>query len=284
VTSNSGAASLPADRIVLITGAARGIGAACADAFARAGARVAVCDIDIAGADATARQLQQAGGTARPWRLDVRDRSDWERVLAKITSTWGPVDVLIGNAGIMPVGPVLEIPEAVDRRQVEVNLNGIIHGVHTVLPTMLERHSGHIVNIASLAGRIPTPYGAVYAATKFGVVGFTEALRHELLETGIEITLVMPGFVETELISGLGRPAWPAPSTPAEVASAILRGVDRKTRHVYLPWYGGLLSLLPWILPHWLSVWLAGLTGVRKLLKPVDTGARAAYRLRAIEE
>jgi NAD(P)-dependent dehydrogenase (short-subunit alcohol dehydrogenase family) len=281
VTAGAGAL---ADQVVLITGAARGIGEALARAFAGAGARVAVCDIDTAGAHAVCATLRAGGADANVWELDVRDRAAWHRVVADIASTWGPVDVLIGNAGIMPVGPVLDVPESVDRRQVDINLHGVIHGVHAVLPAMVERRSGRIVNIASLAGRIATPFAGVYAATKFGVVGFTEALRHELLGTGVEFTLVMPGFVETELITGLGRPAWPAPSTPDQVAQAVLRSVVRGKRWVYLPWFGGLLALLPWIMPFWLSVWIARLTRVDRLLKPVDSSARLAYRRRAIEE
>ncbi len=271
-------------KVVLVTGAARGIGAACAEVFANAHAKVAICDIDLNESQNVAQRLNAAGFTTHAWHLDVRHREDWHRVREEITAMWGPVDILIGNAGLMPVGPVLEIPEAVDRRQIDVNLHGVINGVHVVLPDMLKQQSGHIVNIASLAGRIATPFGAVYAATKFGVVGFTEALRHELLNTGVEFTVVMPGFVETELISGLGRPAWPKPSTPAMVASAVLRGVLRKKGRVYLPWFGGILALLPWIVPHWLSVGLARLFGVQELLKPVNANARSAYRSRAIEE
>jgi NADP-dependent 3-hydroxy acid dehydrogenase YdfG len=271
-------------KIVLITGGARGIGAACVRAFANAGARVAVCDIDIDLAEQLCAEVRQGGGQAHAFTLDVRRRSQWLATIEKITAAWGTVDVLIGNAGIMPVGPFLEVSVEADVRQVDINLHGVTLGVRAVLPAMLDQGHGHIVNIASLAGRVPTPFGAVYSATKFAVVGFTEALGHELLGTNIHTTVVMPGFVQTELISGLDQPAWPSPSSPEQVAQTVLRAVIKRKRRVYLPWFGGLLALLPWVLPHWISVGLSKLFAIDHLLIPTDTDARDAYRQRAIEE
>ncbi len=272
------------DRVVLITGAARGIGASCAHQFARLGAHVAICDIDVQAAEDVRRKIEADGGIACVWHLDVRDRGAWNSVLDDIRHKWRGVDILIGNAGIMPVGKALEIDERIDIQQVDINLHGVIAGVRAVLPSMLKRNDGHIINIASLAGRIPTPYAAVYAATKFAVVGFSESMRHELTDTNVDITVVMPGLVKTELISGLDHPVWPAPSTPDEVAAAIVNAAVSKKRHVYVPWYGGLLANMPWLMPHALSVWIAKLAGVDHLLKPTDLNARAAYRQRNFEE
>lgn len=273
-----------AGRVVLITGGARGIGRACCEAFAQAGASVALCDVDLPTATATQEALTARGLSVQAWQLDVRDRAAWEVVVRDVEARLGPVEVLVGNAGIMPVGSFLSLSEAQESRQVDINLNGLIHGIHAVLPGMQQRESGHLVQIASLAGRVPTPYGAVYAATKFGAVGLGESLRHELEGTGIHVTTVMPGFVQTELISGLQTPSWPKPSTPAAVAEATLKGVLRRKGRVYLPWFASMLVLLPWILPHWMALFLSRLFGVHQALKPADEAARSAYRERAARE
>lgn len=269
-------------KTVLVTGGARGIGRALCEEFGSAGAALALCDVDTDTAQSAALQMANAGLKVRCFTLDVRDRDAWTTVVAQIEAELGPVDVLIGNAGIMAVGPVLDLTGETEARQVDINLNGLIHGLHAVLPGMLSRGSGQIVHIASLAGRIPTPFGAVYAATKFGAIGLTEALRHELHGSGVTLTSVMPGFVQTELVTGLATPTWPKPSTPKAVARATLRGVLKRKGRVYVPWFTGILSVLPWLLPHSLSIWLSRLFGVHTILKPVDAAARTAYRARAV--
>jgi NAD(P)-dependent dehydrogenase (short-subunit alcohol dehydrogenase family) len=261
-------ASTLAGKTVLVTGGARGIGRALCEVFGQAGAQIALCDIDSQAAQATAAALSDQQIQVHTWELDVRDRSAWDTVVLEIEATLGPVDILIGNAGIMAVGDALSLRPQTESRQVDINLMGVIHGVHAVLPGMLQRQSGHIVHMASLAGRIPTPFGASYAATKFGVVGLTEALRHELHGSGISLTCVMPGFVQTELVSGLATPSWPRPRTPTEVAQSTLKGVMK-------------LVVLPWVVPHTLSIWLSRLFGVHAILKPVDEDARLPYRTRA---
>jgi len=270
-----------AGRVVLITGAARGIGRACAEAFGRAGARVALCDVDGQTVEATAAELAATGMDVHARILDVRDRAAWREAVSAIEEHWGPIDVVVGNAGIMAVGPFLEVSEAAEGQQVDINVHGLIHGLHAVLPRMQTRGRGHFVHIASLAGRVPAPFGAVYAATKFAVVGLTETLRHELHGTGIHFTCVMPGFVQTELISGLASPAWPKPATPESVARATVRAVVKKRARVYVPAYGGLIALLPWLLPHCVVVWLARMLGAHTMLRPVDPAARSAYRRRS---
>jgi len=272
------------DSVVLITGAARGIGRACAQTFAAQKARVALCDIDLSEAQKAAKELQAAGHVADAWQLDVRDARAWATVVAAITDQWGPVDVLVGNAGIMPVGPVLEMDEKTRNRLMDVNIGGIFNGVEAVLPAMLDRGQGHLVHIASLAGRIPMALGGPYCATKFAVVGYGESLHQELRGTGVVSTVVHPGYVETELVAGLPQPRWPPPVTPQAVAEAILRGVSGRRRRVYIPWYGGLLALLPWVLPEWASHGLGSMLGAHTLFQPEDESARASYRQRVAAE
>ena len=268
------------NRVVLITGAARGIGESCARAFAVKGARVALCDIDLQTAESVAKDITDLGGQAHAWSLDVCSRPNWEAVVAAIVKKWGGVDVVVGNAGIMPVGHFETITEDVERRQIDINVLGILHGLHASLPHMRQQGSGHFVHVASIAGRVPSPYAAVYSATKFAVVGLTESLRHEFNGQGIHFTTIMPGFVQTELISGLASLAWPKPNSPEDVAAAIVRAVRRKKNRVYVPGYAAILCLAPWLLPHTVLLWFSGLLGLNTILKPVDTQARLAYQER----
>ena len=169
---------------VAITGGARGIGAATAERLRREGARVTLGDVDVAPLEATAARLGAVG-----LALDVTDRASFTAFLDGAEAAQGPVDVLINNAGIMPIGPFLEESDEVARRQFEINVHGVILGMKIALPRMLARGSGHIVNLASAAGRIALPGEATYVATKHAVVGLSEAMRWELEGTGVGVTV-----------------------------------------------------------------------------------------------
>src|SRR5919107_2844426 len=184
-----------AGRVVAITGAARGIGRATAIALVRAGARVAIGDLDEEQARRTADEL---GGGAVAFALDVTERASFERFLEAVEDTLGPVDVLVNNAGIMPLGPFLAEDDATARRQVEVNVHGVLFGMKIVLPRLVARGRGHVVNIASAAGKGAYPGGATYCGTKHFVVGVSETVRGELRGSGVELSVVMPVLVDTE--------------------------------------------------------------------------------------
>ena len=208
-------------RVVAITGGARGIGLATARAFAAAGARVALGDVDAGLASAAAAPL---GGMATP--LDVRDPDSFAAFLKAAETDLGPVDVLVNNAGVAPVGNFVELDRAVIDLQVDVNLRGVLLGTRLALPAMMARGRGHIVNVASLAGRLPLPGAAVYTATKHAVVGLSEAVRAEVRPSGVRVTAVLPTFATTELVAGLplrGVPVVP----PERIAAAIVRAVRR---------------------------------------------------------
>ena len=188
--------------ICVVTGGGRGIGRATARALARRGARVAIGDLDLEAGEAAAAEVGAAGA----FELDVANPRSWDAFVTAVERELGPVEILVSNAGVMGVGRFAADPVEVALRQVEINLKGVMLGVHRVLPGMLERRSGHLVNVASAAGKTAYAGGAAYCASKHGVVGFSEALRDELLDTGVGISLVMPGPVQTELISGLDNP------------------------------------------------------------------------------
>ena len=168
-------------KVVAITGGARGIGRATAAALIAQGARLAIGDIEAALAEQTAQELG-SGTIGLP--LDVTDRASFERFLNEVEERLGPLDVLVNNAGIMPVGPFLEETDAMAERIIDINLHGVIFGSKLALARFVERgRGGHLVNIASSAGKTGIPGGATYSATKHAVVGLSEAIRGEFRGT-----------------------------------------------------------------------------------------------------
>jgi NADP-dependent 3-hydroxy acid dehydrogenase YdfG len=190
--------------VVAITGAARGIGRVTAEEFARRGATVCLGDLDGA---AVAVAASAIGSTAHPFRVDVRSRESFAEFVEAVARTAGPIDVLVNNAGVMAAGRFLEERAATTDTVLAVNLAGPMHGMRLVLPGMIDRGRGHIVNVASMLGKIEIPGLATYVASKHAVVGLTAAVRSELTGTGVTLTVVLPSVVNTELSSGIRIPA-----------------------------------------------------------------------------
>jgi NAD(P)-dependent dehydrogenase (short-subunit alcohol dehydrogenase family) len=188
-----------AGKVVVITGGARGIGAATATALVAKGARVAIGDLDE---ELTKRAAKELGGDTLGLRLDVTDHPGYTAFLDQVERELGPIDVLVNNAGIMPLALLDEESDQTTSRQIAINLTAVIHGTREGLVRMKPRRSGHIVNIASVAGKIGAAGGATYCATKHAVVGLCEAVYYELRGTGVDISCVMPTIVSTELAAG----------------------------------------------------------------------------------
>src|ERR1700757_1425703 len=191
--------------VVAITGGARGIGRATPAALipqGARGARVAIGDIEAGLAEQTAAEL---GGGTVGLSLDVTRRDSFAAFLDAVEERVGPLDVLINNAGIMPIGPFVEETDATAKRLIDINLHGVIFGSKLALERFLPRGRGHLVNIASVAGKGGFPGGATYCATKHAVVGLSEAVRAEVRSTDIDVSIVMPVVVNTELGSGLRK-------------------------------------------------------------------------------
>ena len=143
--------------------------------------------------------------------------------------------MLINNAGVMPIGPFLEQSEQAIRSSIEVNLYGVIAGCQLVLPDMVARRSGHIINIASLSGLIPVPGQVVYVGAKFGVVGLTAALADEVAPHGVDVSVIMPPFTNTELISGTKTGGTIKPVEPEDIAAAVIKTLQKPKTHVSVP-------------------------------------------------
>jgi NAD(P)-dependent dehydrogenase (short-subunit alcohol dehydrogenase family) len=264
-------------KVVAITGGARGIGKATAVALVRKGCRVAIGDLDLALAQQTAAEL--GGGTiALP--LDVTDRASFAAFLDEIERQLGPLDVVVNNAGIMPVTPFAEESADSIRRQLDINVYGVITGMQLAIERMRPRNTGHIVNLASQAGKGGFPGIATYSATKHAVVGLSEAVRAELRETGIEVACVMPTVVNTELTSGVGQKMI-RPVEASDVADQIVDALEAPRFDVWVPRANGALFKVVALLPRPWREGLGRLMKVDKLMTEVDETARRAYEERA---
>jgi NADP-dependent 3-hydroxy acid dehydrogenase YdfG len=267
-----------AGRVVAITGAARGIGRATAIALAREGARVAIGDLDV---EAARRTAEEVGHGAAAFALDVTERASFERFVDAVEDRLGPVDVLVNNAGIMPLGPFVAEDDATARRMVDINVHGVLHGMKAVLPRLVARGQGHVVNIASAAGKAPYPGGATYCGTKHFVVGVSETVRGELRGSGVDLSVVMPVVVDTELATGV-RTAWGVPRlAPEDVAEAIVETLRRPRFDVFVPRSIGPLTVAGWLLPRRMRELLHRAIKADRVLADVDPGARRGYELRA---
>jgi Short-chain dehydrogenases of various substrate specificities len=262
-------------RTVAITGGARGLGLATAKELASRGARVAIGDLDGDLARVEAAALPAPGPHAG-FSLDVTDPDSFERFL-DAASELGPLDVLINNAGIMPVRAFAEEDPVVTRRQIEINLLGVTTGTRLALGRMRPRGRGHIVNVASAAGRVAVPGEAVYTATKHAVVGFGEALRVELRGTGIEVSTIMPSLAATELASGMRPPRFVPMVKPEQVANAIAKVLERPKLEVIVPAWTTPLVRMTLMLPPDLRDKVRDFFRIGEIGTQIDTAARASY-------
>jgi NADP-dependent 3-hydroxy acid dehydrogenase YdfG len=226
-------------KVALVTGASSGIGQATAVALASAGARVVIAARRADRLAALADRIAAAGGETLVVQVDLEGEGEIDRLVATAAGRWGGLDVLVNNAGVMLLAPVIEATAADLRRMVELNLLALMQTTTAALPH-LKASAGHIVNIASVAGRVANPNASAYAATKFGVVGYSEALRREVYVDRVRVTVVEPGLVHTELsdhITNAGakaglekRLASEEPLEAEDVANAILYAVTQPPR------------------------------------------------------
>jgi NADP-dependent 3-hydroxy acid dehydrogenase YdfG len=263
-----------------ITGSARGIGRATAEAFLKQGMKVAIGDVDYDAARQTASEL---GASTVALPLDVTDRKSFAAFLDGAEEQLGPLDVIVNNAGIMQVGRFIDEDDLTAQRMVDINIHGVILGTKLALERMIPRDRGHIINIASQAGKFGAPGGATYSATKHAVVGLTEAVRGEMRLMGahVELSYVMPVVVNTELGSGLGDVRGMPNLEPAEVADAIVEALQHGTVDVWVPKSGKRTNALVSLLPRTLSEGVARAMKADRVLAGADANARRGYELRA---
>ncbi|MFZ2178406.1 MAG: SDR family oxidoreductase [Rhodococcus sp. (in: high G+C Gram-positive bacteria)] len=269
-------------RVIAVTGGARGIGREIAQHLVAAGARVAIGDLDGAAARRTAHELGGSTGLAEGLDLDVESTESFASFLTAVEEHWGPIDVLVNNAGVMWVGRFDQEPEHAVARQIAVNLHGVIRGVQLAAPTMRQRGRGQIVTVASAASKVSPPGESTYAATKHGVLGYLTGVREELRGSGVEISVIMPGVVDTELAAGTATGAAKL-LTPADVAKAVVGVIGRPRFEVTIPGYVGPLSRLINVFPQFVRDF-AMRRMVPNQVVSGDRSVRAAYESRAISD
>lgn len=232
-----------AGKVVVITGAAGGLGQALARSFAAAGAYIAAFDRDVAGVEAFAGELRDDGSQALGIGCDVTDAVACERAMASVIETWGRIDVLINNAGISHRSAYMRTDPAVTRSVMEVNFFGSVHCTRAALSALCKSR-GLIIVISSVAGFAPLIARTGYSAAKHALHGFFESLRTELVDAGVGVLMVCPSFIDTGLdrhaLGGDGRPARHEKqivgtrAQPEEIATKILRAA-RNGKHLLLP-------------------------------------------------
>jgi NADP-dependent 3-hydroxy acid dehydrogenase YdfG len=228
-----------AGKVALVTGASSGIGEATAAALAAAGAKVAIAARRADRLEALAARIETAGGMALRIEADVTSNDDVTAMIGKVVAEWGRLDILVNNAGVMLLSPAAEATLDDWRRMVELNLLALMGVTKAALPH-LRAAKGHIVNVSSVAGSVANPGASGYAATKFGVVGFSESLRREVYADKVRVTVIEPGLVRTELgdhitnatsKAGLDqRLATMEALTAEDVAASILYAVSQPAR------------------------------------------------------
>ncbi len=265
-------------KVVAITGGARGIGKATAQALTRKGAKVAIGDLDVDLAQQTATEI---GGDTLALELDVTRRDSFEGFLDQVEERLGSLDVLVNNAGIMPVGPFVEESDRTALMMVDINVHGVLYGMKLALPRMQRRNSGHIVNIASQAGKGGFPGGATYCGTKHFVVGASEAVRAELEDTAIEVSCVMPALVNTELTSGLPLSRGVKKVEPEDVANSIVDALEYPKFDVWVPKISAGIFKVMTLMPRRGREAVAKALNADKVLAQPNAAERAAYEERA---
>lgn len=228
-----------ANKRILISGAGHGLGRDMARAFAKAGAELVVTDLNLAGAEETARQIAADGGRAAAYALDVTDLEAIRQLRERLHAEHGPIDVLVNNAGVAFGGTFLEVPVERHLATYKVNALGLVAMTHAFLPDLIARPEGHLVIIASASGLIALPYASTYASSKWAALGFSESIREELRILGhrhVHVTAICPSYIDTGMCDGVKLPRFTRMLRSPQVAEMVLRAVRRNRDLVLTPW------------------------------------------------
>lgn len=236
------------DAVAIVTGGASGIGRCLAEQLTAAGARVVIADIDFEKAQQAASSLSSAGKRIGAVALDVSQSSDVEQTVNDVAARHGRLDYMFNNAAVAVAGEFRDLSPEHFRRVLDVNVMGVVHGSLAAYRVMLRQRAGHIVNVSSMTGLLPTPMLSAYSTSKHAIVGLSTALRIEAKWLGVNVSVACPGLVDTsihertEYLSALkedflAQLPRKLMVTPDAAARAILRGVARNEAIIVHPWY-----------------------------------------------
>ncbi|MGB8647621.1 MAG: SDR family NAD(P)-dependent oxidoreductase [Anaerolineae bacterium] len=237
------------NQVAIVTGASRGIGRATALALAREGANLVLAGRTAPDLEALVREVEALGVSALSVPTDVSVREQVNKLAQAAFDRWGCVDILIANAGIYVRKPVAEMTAEDFERALAVNFYGVLHAILAVLPGMLQRRRGHIVILNSLDGKKGLPPDAPYVASKFALTGLGDVMRQELQGTGVHITSVFPGRVDTPMIGALKVPWISSKLSSESVARAIVRAIVKRQTEVVIPFSGYALIYVNMLAP-----------------------------------
>ncbi|MGL4305243.1 MAG: SDR family oxidoreductase [Mycobacteriaceae bacterium] len=263
--------------VVVITGGARGIGKATAALFRDCGARVLIGDIDL---ELTQKTAEELGDGVLAGVVNIADIDSFCAFIKYAEKHLGPVDVLVNNAGIMPLADLVDETYATTQRIIDVNLHGVISGTKLVIPSMIQRKHGHIINVASAVGRVAVAGGATYSASKYAVVGFSEAMRSELAPSNVQVSCVLPTVVATELSAGVGVVRGSKPVSAEQVAATIVRVAATPRLETWVPRRAKAIYQVASVLPRGFRDWISNIMGASSALSHPNVQARAAYEQR----
>lgn len=264
-------------RVVAITGGARGIGLATARALAVAGARIAIADLD---AELAANVAIELGGEAFGVGVDVSDPAAFSAWLDDVEHRLGPLDVLINNAGIFTVGAIEDADQRLTDRLLAINLGAVIHGTREAVQRMKPRGTGHIINMASTGGRLAGARLAPYVASKFGVLGFSEAVALELRDTGVDISVILPHQCRTDMTLGIERLRGMPLIEPEDVADRIVETLQYPRFEVPVPKSIGRMLWLNQVLPFGARAAIFRAMKAHEVLERIDKSQRVSYETR----
>jgi NAD(P)-dependent dehydrogenase (short-subunit alcohol dehydrogenase family) len=227
------------DRVALITGASKGIGRATARALALQGARVVLASRNSDGAlDVVADEIRAAGGQAWAIAADVSNPADVQRLVRETVARFGVIDIVVCNAGVYLRRPINDLQPGEIERIMAINFYGTVHVIQAVLPLMLGRGSGHIVAVTSVDGRKGLPPDGAYVASKFAATGFMDVLRQELHGTGVNASTILPGRVDSDMLTDVDVPLVSAKISCERVGRAVVRAIGQRRSEIVVPFWG----------------------------------------------
>jgi short-subunit dehydrogenase len=268
-------------RIAFITGGARGIGRQIATDLLASGYRVVIGDLDLAATTTTATEL---GAGALAVHLDITKPESISAAIIETTTTVGPIDVWVNNAGIMPTGYFADQPLAQLTLTIDIDFTGLVAATHAILPLMVERGSGTIINIASATGVKPLAGLAVYSGAKAAVIAFSSSLRRELRGTGVTVSVIAPNLASTALGAGITPPAITGIITAQTISSAVMRVLKSGKFATVVPRPLGLLLRFSKALPIPMQDWIDDRVGSDRIGLGGDPATRAAYIQEVVEK